>query len=120
MAEERSRGRNVTSEIREHICTLARKDSGWTKELNLVSWNGKAPKFDVREWSPDHSRMSKGLTLFDNEMRHLVEGYQQFCERQPAGSCVTERQAPAGGSGAPCAKAQAEEPEEQAVPDTPF
>jgi len=33
------------------------------KELSLVRWNDKAPKYDIREWSPDHSKMGKGVTL---------------------------------------------------------
>jgi hypothetical protein len=40
---------------------------GWTKELNLVSWNEREPKFDLREWAPDHSRMGKGVTLSRDE-----------------------------------------------------
>lgn len=40
---------------------------GWTKELNLVSWNGRAPKYDIRDWAPEHAKMGKGVTLTDEE-----------------------------------------------------
>jgi hypothetical protein len=46
--------------------------TGWTKELNLVSWNEREPKFDIREWSPDHLRMGKGVTLTREEAASLA------------------------------------------------
>ena len=54
---------DLTYEIKARLAVLSRTSSGWTKELNLVSWNGDAPKFDIRMWSPDHSRVGKGITL---------------------------------------------------------
>ena len=60
-------------EITQSLGTLSENAKGWTKELNLVSWNDNAPKFDIREWSPDHTRMSKGITLTEEEMAQLVE-----------------------------------------------
>ena len=45
----------------------------WTKEVNIVSWNGRQPKIDIREWSADHTRMSKGITLTDAEADRLME-----------------------------------------------
>ena len=47
---------------------LSQSPSGWTKELNLISWNDRAPKYDIREWSPDHSKMGKGVTISADEM----------------------------------------------------
>lgn len=44
----------------------------WTKELNIISWNGRLPKYDIRKWSPDHTKMSKGITLSQDEMRMLA------------------------------------------------
>lgn len=58
-------------DIREHIGVLSEKGSGWKKELNVVSWNGGEYKFDIREWSEDHSRMGKGVTLTDEEAEKL-------------------------------------------------
>ncbi len=60
-------------EITKELGVISENAKGWTKELNLVSWNDNAPKFDIREWSPDHTRMSKGITLTEEEMSQLVE-----------------------------------------------
>lgn len=59
--------------IVEHIGDLTVYQTGWTKELNIVSWNNGTPKFDIREWSPDHGRMSRGITLFEEEAAKLSE-----------------------------------------------
>lgn len=55
-------------EITERIGVLSENAKGWTKELNKVSWNEREPKYDLREWNPDHSRMGKGITLTDEEV----------------------------------------------------
>ena len=55
-------------EITEHLGVISENAKGWKKELNLVSWNDREPKFDIREWSPDHTRMGKGLTLTEDEI----------------------------------------------------
>ena len=73
-------------EITEHIGSLGETARGWTKELNLVSWNDREPKYDLRDWSPDHSRMGKGVTLTIDEIVALrdllneVEGLDSFDE----------------------------------------
>ena len=54
-------------EIIEMIAVLSESNKGWTKELNLISWNDKDPKYDIREWSPDRSKMSKGIPLTPEE-----------------------------------------------------
>jgi len=54
-------------EIVENIALLSESSKGWKKELNLVSWNGREPKYDIREWSPDGSKMGKGITLSNDE-----------------------------------------------------
>jgi hypothetical protein len=64
---------DITYEIFDHICTLKETEDGWTKELNIVAWNGAAPKYDLREWSPDHSRMSRGITLTAEEMEQILQ-----------------------------------------------
>lgn len=58
-------------EITERIGVLSENANGWTKELNKVSWNEREPKYDLREWNPDHSRMGKGITLTDEEVETL-------------------------------------------------
>ena len=52
----------IKFEIKETIGVLSESTKGWTKELSLVSWNDKDPKYDIREWSPDHTKMGKGVT----------------------------------------------------------
>ena len=58
-------------EIVEKIAVLSESSKGWTKELNLISWNDRDPKYDIREWSPDGEKMGKGITLSDEEMAIL-------------------------------------------------
>ena len=60
-------------EITKQIGVLSESARGWTKELNMVSWNEREPKFDLREWSPDHSRMGKGITLTDEDIVALKD-----------------------------------------------
>ena len=61
----------VRFEIKEHIGTLSESAKGWTKELSIVSWNDGAPKYDLRDWSPDHTKMGKGITLNEDEISML-------------------------------------------------
>lgn len=58
-------------EITEHLGTLSESARGWTKELNKVSFNDRPAKYDLREWDPDHQKMSKGVTLSDEEIEIL-------------------------------------------------
>ena len=58
-------------EIIETIGVLSESPKGWKKELNRVSWNGGAPKYDIRDWAPDHEKMGKGVTLSDEELQAL-------------------------------------------------
>lgn len=62
---------NIKYEITEHLGVLSESQKGWKKELNLVSWNDRAPKYDLREWSPDHEKMGKGITLSKEEATAL-------------------------------------------------
>lgn len=63
----------VKFEIKQHIGTLSTNDKGWSVELNLVSWNDKDPKYDLRSWNEDHSRMGKGITMTKEELTNLLE-----------------------------------------------
>lgn len=58
-------------EIVEEIAVLSENQRGWRKELNLVSWNGRPPKFDLRDWGPVHEKMGKGVTLSNEEFAEL-------------------------------------------------
>ena len=61
----------VKFEIIETFGTLSTTPSGWTKELNLISWNGGEPKYDIRQWAPDHAKMGKGVSLSREEAEEL-------------------------------------------------
>lgn len=65
-------------EIVEHIGVLSESNSGWTKELNLVSWNDREPKYDLRDWAPDHEKMGKGVTLSQDEFMQLKNILQEY------------------------------------------
>lgn len=67
---------DIKFEIVKSIVVLSESSRGWTKELNLVSWNDAAPKYDIRDWSPDHSKMGKGVTLSKEEIEKLCQAFQ--------------------------------------------
>lgn len=62
---------DIKYEIKEEIGVIAESSKGWTKELNLISWNGKEAKYDLRDWSPAHEKMGKGVTLSKDEIVKL-------------------------------------------------
>lgn len=61
----------IKFEIKEHIGVIAEGSKGWKKELNLISWNGGETKYDIRDWSPEHEKMGKGVTLNSEELHAL-------------------------------------------------
>ncbi|ENY70186.1 Uncharacterized protein conserved in bacteria [Mycoplasmopsis bovigenitalium] len=61
----------ITNKIVRHIGKIAETNSGYTRELNLVSWNNGEAKYDIRDWSEDHARSSKGITLTIEELKSL-------------------------------------------------
>ena len=66
----------ITFEITKSLGVISETAKGWTRELNMVSWNDHEPKYDIRDWSPDHTRMSKGIGLTEEEMKKLVELFE--------------------------------------------
>ena len=62
---------DIKYEITEEIGVLSESPKGWKKELNLVTWNGAAPKYDLRDWAPGHEKMGKGITLTPEEAEKL-------------------------------------------------
>lgn len=68
--------------IQEKIAVLKTYPTGWTKELNLVSWNGNTVKYDIRDWDPDHKYMSGGITLYKGEMQRLMKAMQKRIQKQ--------------------------------------
>ncbi|CAH2716715.1 hypothetical protein BACCIP111895_03903 [Neobacillus rhizosphaerae] len=61
----------INFEIKETIGAISQSPKGWNKELNLISWNGKEPKYDLRDWAPEHEKMGKGVTLNVEELKVL-------------------------------------------------
>lgn len=55
-------------EIVKELGVLSESPTGWRKEINLISWNDREPKYDVRDWAPDRSKMGKGVTLTADEV----------------------------------------------------
>jgi len=74
---------DIKFEIKEELGVLSESAKGWTKELNLVSWNGAAPKYDLRDWAPDHEKMGKGITLSLDEIQSLSELLTKISEESP-------------------------------------
>lgn len=64
---------DVKYEIVKKIGVLSKAGSGWTKELNLISWNDRDAKYDLRDWSADGEKMGKGVTLSKDELLALRE-----------------------------------------------
>lgn len=64
-------------EIVETVAVLSESPKGWKKELNLISWNGRDPKYDIRDWAPNREKMGKGITLTKEELMALGEVLQQ-------------------------------------------
>ena len=63
----------IKYEIIKKIGVLSAAASGWAKEVNLISWNDREPKYDIREWSADHEKMGKGVTLSKEELLSLKQ-----------------------------------------------
>jgi hypothetical protein len=62
---------DIKFEIVQKIGVLSKSEKGWAKELNLISWNDRDPKYDIRDWSPDGKTMGKGVTLSKVELAAL-------------------------------------------------
>ena len=71
---------DIKFEIKEDIGILSESAKGWTKELNLVSWNGATPKYDLRDWAPEHEKMGKGITLSADEVQELYKLLSKIVE----------------------------------------
>ena len=67
--------------IVDELGVLSTSPKGWTKELNLISWNGREPKYDIRDWAPEHAKMGKGVTLSEEEIGALKKLLSEKQER---------------------------------------
>ncbi|MFA9414488.1 MULTISPECIES: YdbC family protein [Streptococcus] len=65
-----------TFEITERLLVLSTNDKGWSKELNRVSFNGAEPKFDIRMWNEDHTKMGKGITFTNEEFKTILDAFR--------------------------------------------
>ncbi|MDR2602895.1 MAG: hypothetical protein LBC53_10690 [Spirochaetaceae bacterium] len=81
-------GDGITFNIVKNLGVISEGKGGWKKELNMVSWSGRDPKIDVRDWSPGHVKMSKGITLTGEEAKSLFKLLSQHLEVQDGGGAV--------------------------------
>jgi hypothetical protein len=64
---------DINYTILKNYGIISEEKSGWKKEINVVSWNGRNPKIDIRDWAPNHEKMGKGITLTKEEAMNLKE-----------------------------------------------
>lgn len=69
---------DIKYEITRSLGILSEGTRGWQKEINLVSWNERAPKIDIRDWAPEHEKMGKGVTLNREELIQLRDILNQL------------------------------------------
>lgn len=72
---------DIKYEIIEELGVLSESAKGWKKELNLISWNGAEPKYDLRDWAPNHEKMGKGVTLNEEEVKTLYKILGKIAEQ---------------------------------------
>lgn len=72
----------ITFQIIKPIGVIKTNQCGWSKELNIVSWNKGIPKFDIREWNPEHDRMTRGITFLTDEAENLAKILTEYFERE--------------------------------------
>lgn len=80
------KNKTITFEIVSQLGVLSENSTGWKRELNLISWNGEEPKYDIRDWNPSHERMSRGITLSKAEMNNLLLHMREERLQQRSGS----------------------------------
>ena len=95
-ANNDAQGRDIEFKLVEKLGVLDTHKSGWAREGNIVAWNGKPPKFDIRDWDPDHERMSRGITLHEREAiklaKILVQRLQMDGPAQPQAQQESEEE----------------------------
>lgn len=72
---------DIKYEIIEELGVLSESAKGWKKELNLISWNRAEPKYDLRDWAPNHEKMGKGVTLNEEEVKTLYKILGKIAEQ---------------------------------------
>ena len=69
---------DIKYNVVKEIAVLSEKSNGWTKQLNLISWNDGEPKYDIRDWAPEREKMGKGVTLTAAELQSLCDALQEL------------------------------------------
>jgi len=67
-------------EIKQHIAVIGESTKGWKKEVNLISWNDRKPKLDIRDWDENHEKMGKGVSLSSEESKELKKALENLDE----------------------------------------
>lgn len=80
-----------TYEIKKKIAVLSTNSKGWQRELNIISWNGNADKYDIRDWAPDHEKMGKGITLTKEETKALAAALCEAVEDEARDATIYRR-----------------------------
>lgn len=75
---------DINFKINKNFGILSTSQKGWTKEVNVVTWNEGSPKVDIRDWSPDHTKMGKGITLTNEEAVALLKVLSENCKSKKA------------------------------------
>ncbi len=68
----------IKFEVIEEIAVISESAKGWTKEINLISWNDREAKYDIRDWAPDKEKMGKGITLSKDELIKLRDALNKM------------------------------------------
>ena len=72
---------NISVDIKENYLSVPSDSDGWNLEINLVSWNNREPKYDIRKWNEDHSKSGKGITLSEDEIVIMFQHYKEVLEK---------------------------------------
>lgn len=79
--DKKANANGITYKFNKHICALSEtNEKGWRKEVNIITWGDNKPKYDIRDWNFDHSRMSKGITLDESEFKALAKYILNACK----------------------------------------
>jgi len=62
---------DITYEVKEEIGVIYEAQTGWTRQVNMISWNKREPKLDIRDWAPEREKAGKGITLTKEEVIKL-------------------------------------------------
>jgi len=82
-------GRDFTYEIKKTLATVKSDSDGWNLELNLISWSGRKPSYDLRKWSDNHEKMGKGVAMSEDEVILLFSKAKDIL-KEITGEDVTE------------------------------